>query len=344
MKKSSISDVAKLARVSKSTVSQYLNRRFHYMSEETKQRIEKAIKDLNYQPNIIARSLKQKKSSTIGVVLSSILHAFSTKVIRSIEDYFQKRGFHIILCNSDDDPEKERNYIVMLKAKQVDGLIVFPTGQNKDLYQVMLKESFPVIFIDRTVKGIQADAVLLDNEKAVFAAIKHFVENNHERIAIVGNAPSHNITTRQERLHSYKQVIKNFGLTYDKDLVVETQLKHLREKVGKLFTLESPPTALLAINELSFLEVFHYIKSSHIRVPKDLSLIAIDDIANADILTPPITTVSQPAYEMGEKAAQLLYKKIISNNEEQLETNTFRFPPKLIIRQSSGKNTSLNND
>ncbi len=337
MKKSSITDVANLANVSKSTVSQYLNNRFNYMSDETKQRIEHAIKELNYQPNIVARSLKQKKSSTIGVVLSSILHTFSTKVIRSIEDYFQERGFHIILCNSDDDPEKERNYIVMLRAKQVDGLIVFPTGHNKDLYQFMLNEAFPVIFIDRTVSDIHADAILLDNEKAVFAAMKHFVENNHKRIAIVGNAPSLNITTRQERLQSYQDAIKEFNLPFDKELIVEAELGLLSKKVAKLFTLQSPPTALLAINELSFLEVLHYIKVVKLDVPNDLSLISIDDIANADIFTPSITTVSQPVYEMGEKAAELLYHRIM-NKEKHIESQTFRFSPRLIIRESSVKN------
>lgn len=334
MKKTSISDVAKLAQVSKSTVSQYLNGRYHYMSEETKHRIKQAINELNYQPNIIARSLKQKKSFTIGVVLSSILHAFSTKIIRSIEDYFQERGMHIILCNTDDDPKKERNYIVMLRAKQVDGLIVFPTGQNKDLYYDMIKESFPVVFIDRTVRDIQTDAVLLDNEKAAFTAIEHFVEHHHERIAIVGNASLHHITTRHERLLGYKKAMNHFGLPFNKKLVVETPLELLQRDVESLLTLKFPPTAILAINELSFLEVFHYIKSANIKVPNDVSIISIDDIANADILTPSITTVSQPAYEMGEKAAQLLYRKII-NEEETINPSTFRFPPKLIVRESS---------
>lgn len=125
MKRITIQDVARLAGVSKSTISQYLNKRYDYMSEETKKRIEAAINELGYEPNFIARSLKQKKTSTIAVIVANILHSFSTKVIRAVEDYCNENGFHVIVCNADDDPEKEANYIRMLRAKQVDGMIVF---------------------------------------------------------------------------------------------------------------------------------------------------------------------------------------------------------------------------
>ncbi|MEH7078951.1 LacI family DNA-binding transcriptional regulator, partial [Bacillus velezensis] len=116
MKTITISDVAKYANVSKSTVSQFLNQRYDYMSEKTKQKIEAAIQELNYQPNFVARSLKQKSTFTVGVVVANILHTFSTQVIRAVEDYFHEQGFHIIVCNADDEPEKEKKYIEMLRA------------------------------------------------------------------------------------------------------------------------------------------------------------------------------------------------------------------------------------
>src|SRR5699024_7278625 len=117
MKKVTIADVANLAKSSKSTVSQYLNGRYNYMSLDTKRRIEDAIKELNYQPNYVARSLKQKKTSTIGVIVANILHVFSTEIIRAIEDYCQLNQFHVIVCNADDDPNKEKIYIEMLRSK-----------------------------------------------------------------------------------------------------------------------------------------------------------------------------------------------------------------------------------
>jgi LacI family kdg operon repressor len=153
-----MADVAKEANVSKSTVSQYLNQRFEYMGEDTKKRVEEAIQKLNYRPNIIARSLRQKKTSTIGVIVANILHSFSTQVIRSIEDVCSESNINVIVCNADDNPNKERMYIEMLRNKQVDGLIIFPTGGNLDLYQEMEKENFPIVFMDRYVEGAFSDA------------------------------------------------------------------------------------------------------------------------------------------------------------------------------------------
>src|SRR5690606_33048402 len=135
MKTVTIAEVAEHAKVSKSTVSQYLNKRYEYMSENTRKRIEASIEELNYHPNVIARSLKQKSTFTVGVIVANILHSFSTQILRTIENNFNGQGFHTIICNADDEPEKERNYIEMLLAKQVDGLIIFPTGGNLDLYE-----------------------------------------------------------------------------------------------------------------------------------------------------------------------------------------------------------------
>ena len=151
MKRVTITDVAEHAGVSKSTVSQFLNKRYEYMSLKTRNRIEEAVKELNYHPNALARSLTQKTTFTIGVIVANILHTFSTQVIRAIENKFHEQGFQIIVCNADDEPEKEKKYIEMLIAKQVDGIIIFPTGGNIDLYTRMKKAQFPIVFMDRTL-------------------------------------------------------------------------------------------------------------------------------------------------------------------------------------------------
>src|SRR5690606_32142751 len=130
MKTVTMADVAQQAGVSKSTVSQFVNNRFDYMSEETKKRVEQAIMELDYRPNILARSLKQKTTTTIGVIVANILHTFSSQIIRTIEDACNEADFHVMVCNADDDPVKERKYIEMLRAKQVDGIIILPTGSN----------------------------------------------------------------------------------------------------------------------------------------------------------------------------------------------------------------------
>ena len=121
------------------------------MSEQTRERVAASIEELDYRPNIVARSLKQKSTFTIGVIVANILHSFSTQIIRAIENKFHEKGFHIIVCNADDEPDKEKDYIEMLMAKQVDGIIIFPTGGNVNLYEQMKKTDFPIVFMDRTI-------------------------------------------------------------------------------------------------------------------------------------------------------------------------------------------------
>ncbi|MFB4475856.1 LacI family DNA-binding transcriptional regulator, partial [Oceanobacillus caeni] len=185
MRRITISDVAEHAGVSKSTVSQYLNKRYDYMGKKTKERIEHAVKELGYSPNIIARSLKQKSTMTIGVIVANILHVFSTQVIRAIEDFCNEKDFHVIICNADDDPEKEKRYIEMLQSKQVDGIIAFPTGGNVELYKALIEVQFPVVFMDRIIPGIEIDTVILDNEKASFLAVEEFLRKGYREIGML---------------------------------------------------------------------------------------------------------------------------------------------------------------
>src|SRR4051794_18404560 len=210
MEKVTMADVAKAAGVSKSTVSQYLNKRFEYMGEKTKQKIEEAIKTLGYQPNYIARSLKQKRTSMVGIIVANIMHYFSTEVSRAIEDFCHTHDLHAIVCNADDDPEKEKKYIEMLRAKQVDGLIIFPTGQNNDLYKTMVRQGYPVVFVDRTVENLDAFSVITDNTDSTYKAIQHVIEKGHQNIAFVVQPLT--VSTRLDRLAGYKQALTDAGL------------------------------------------------------------------------------------------------------------------------------------
>src|SRR5699024_5550691 len=146
------------------------------MSEETKQKIKTAIDELNYQLNYVARGLRQKKNSTIVVIVVNILHKFSTEVIGEIEDYCHLLQLYVIVCNVDDNLEKEKEYIGMLRAKQVDGFIVFPTGENLDVYEALIDQGYPVVFMDRLGSNSKGPSVLLDNEVASKLAVQHFID------------------------------------------------------------------------------------------------------------------------------------------------------------------------
>ena len=328
-----IAQVAEQAKVSKSTVSQYLNKRYEYMSESTRRRIEAAIEELNYHPNVIARSLKQKSTYTVGVIVANILHSFSTQILRAIENNFNANGFHIIICNADDEPEKERNYIEMLLAKQVDGLIIFPTGGNLDLYEQMKQRNFPVVFMDRKIDGLEIDTVMLDNHQAARLAINAFVESDYRRISIITTSIIRNTSPRVERIEGYRHALEEHGIAVRDDYIRTADAANIQGELDELFALDSPPEAILAGNDRVLLEVLKYMKEHQLTIPEDVAVIGIDEVSFASFYTPPLTVVSQPTIDMADKATELLLEQINSENNTA-RTAIHRLQPSLIKRGS----------
>ncbi|WP_261134368.1 LacI family DNA-binding transcriptional regulator [Bacillus sp. Marseille-Q3570] len=333
MNRITIADVAKHAKVSKSTVSQYLNQRYDYMGEATKERIKNAIDELGYSPNIMARGLKQKSSTTIGVIVANILHVFSTQVIRAIEDFCNEKGFHVIVCNADDDPDKEKKYIEMLWAKQVDGIIAFPTGGNVELYRKLVKAQYPLIFMDRLIPELPINTILLDNEKASFLAVKEFVDKGYDRIGIISPPLDQQITPRIERVEGFKKALETYGLPYEPAHVISGEITDMQTKIETMMKGPNPPNAIFAVNDRTLIELLTYTKKHRIRIPEELALINVDDVSFASIYNPSLTTIMQPAFEMGTKAAEMLFHLMIDKNGDD-EAGIFRFEPKLVVRES----------
>lgn len=327
-------DVAQLAKVSKSTVSQYINGRYQYMGNETKNRIKKAIKELDYQANYIAKSLKQKRTYTIGVIVANILHTFSTKLIRSIEDLCHKHDVHVIICNADDNSEKEKKYISMLRAKQVDGLIIVPTHGNIETYKKMVREQYPLVFVDRCVYEMKVDTFLLDNIEAAKTIIKHFIEKGHDRIGMITTPIVQQITPRIERVEGYKLGLKSHNIKIDEDYIKNVELQEIEGTLKEMMSLRRPPTALFAGNDLVLINILKFVKNNNFKIPNDFALASIDDVPFGDIYTPSITTLSQPVFEIGEKAAKVLLERI-KNKDSAVERSVHRFKGKLIVRDSS---------
>lgn len=339
MKRVTINDVAQHASVSKSTVSQYLNKRYEYMSKSTRQRIENSIKELDYSPNMIARSLTQKSTKTIGVIVANILHTFSTQVIRAVEDYCNEIDFHVIVCNADDNPTKEKRYIDMLRDKQVDGIIVFPTSDNSSLYKNLVNVKYPIVFMDRIVPDVSVDTVLLDNEAASKLAVDLFAKKGYSRIGMILPFTDKNITPRVERVTGFKKALKMNNIPFNPKYFLSTKTKNIKSGMEKMLYLSDPPDALLASNDFVMFEILKFVKENKFKIPEDLALIGIDDVSFASFYNPTLTTIAQPAFEMGEKAAQLLLKKIL-DNESKVETTIYRFSPRLLKRSSSSLRNS----
>ncbi|WP_106496461.1 LacI family DNA-binding transcriptional regulator [Lentibacillus sp. Marseille-P4043] len=333
MKTITIADVAEHAGVSKSTVSQYLNQRYDYMGEKTKKRIEQAIEELEYSPNIIARSLKQKSTRTIGVIVANILHVFSTQVIRAIEDFCNESNFHVIVCNADDDPSKEKRYIDMLRAKQVDGIIAFPTGGNVALYNELITDNYPVVFMDRIIPEVEIPTILLDNEKASSLAVDQFIGNGYRKIGMVSPPITPWVTPRLERIDGFKKALQAHAIPFQPSYLISGKIGELGEKIHEMLTQSDPPEALVALNDRVLFEILTYTKEHQINIPEDLALIGIDDVSFAGFYNPTLTTIAQPAFQMGKKAAALLLNRIKDKNSVD-DQKVYRFEPELIKRES----------
>lgn len=334
MKNITIADVAKHANVSKSTVSQFLNKRYDYMSEKTRKKIEETIKELNFQPNIVARSLKQKSTFTVGVVVANILHTFSTHIIRAVEDFFHEHDFQIIVCNADDQPEKEKKYIEMLRAKQVDGIIIFPTGGNLDLYEQMKEDQFPIVFMDRTIEHLGIDTVMLDNELASKLAIDEFVKNGYSRVAIVTTSIIRNISPRVERIRGYRSALQSHGIEVRESYIKTVDAHQIAGALDELFAQPLPPQAILAGNDIVLIEVLKYMKENNLQIPGDAAVIGIDEVPFASFYTPSITTIAQPTREMAKSAVERLLQRIKKEEHEELSPMIQRFAPAIIVRSS----------
>lgn len=330
-------DVAEHAGVSKSTVSQYLNKRYNYMSEETKRKIEATIKELNYTPNQIARSLKQKRTNVIAIVAATLSSRFTTELVSTIEKFFAEKGIDVIVASTDDKHEKEYKYVESLISRQVDGVIVFPTVENRGYYQGLKEKNFPLVFVDRELAGSSVDTILLDNRAAGKMATEYLIERNHKKIGILTFPLGKNdsITTRRERLNGYLEALTEYNISVDKKMIIQTTREQVFDQLDQLFAQKNHPTALILTNDMLLEEALLWAKNRNVSLPEDVSLISIDDVSFAHFFTPTITTISQPVREMGEQAATLLFQQIQGENSK--DSQTVLFLPELKSRESVKK-------
>ncbi|HWR09268.1 LacI family DNA-binding transcriptional regulator [Sporomusa sp.] len=334
-----IAEVARRSGVSKSTVSRYLNGMYDHMGVDTRERIAQVIAELDYRPNALARSLKQKRTHTIGAIVANILNPFSTSIIRGIEDTLQEAGFNLILCNADDDPAKERDYVNMLVDKQVDGLIINTTGCNNSLI-AQVNQKTPVVLIDRKAPEIDIDTVTVDSASGVRQAIDHMVSLGHRRIAMF-TMPYDHVSPRLERVQAYQTALADHGLLFREEWLIRTGSAEA-DVAGKLQELvgaessETTPTAIFCANNLITMSVVRALKKMKVTIPDKISVLGFDDWDWAELIEPPITVVAQPVYAMGNKAAIMLIKRLKAARPLK-KPATVMFKPELIKRKSCGE-------
>jgi LacI family transcriptional regulator len=332
-----IRDVAKLAGVSPITVSRVINNA-RSVDQRTRERVQKSIKTLDYFPNTLAKSLRSKKTHTIALVVSDITNPFWTTIARGVEDTAAQSDLQVILCNTDENPDKEANYVNMLLRRRVDGIIIAPTTNDKRRLSALKRQKVPCVLIDRKVRGFQADVVRSSNLDGARQLTQHLLTLGHRHIAMITGPAS--VSTAEERVQGYCRALRDHDIPEDQHLVKRSDYKQEGgyHSVKELLAAEPRPTAIFAANNFIAIGALLALREAGLRVPEDMALVCFDDIPQASLMYPFLTVSAQSAYEMGALSVQLLIAQM--NDQEKHKTRTIELATKLIIRKSCGQDLS----
>ncbi|REE80030.1 LacI family transcriptional regulator [Lutibacter oceani] len=310
--------------VSISTVSKAL-KGSHEISEEVRERIQAFADFYNYKPNNLALQLRNQKTSVIGVIIPEIVHHFFSTVIDGIEQYANKRGYNVMVCVSNESYEKEVLNFNVLTNGSVDGLIVSVargTQKNKKYnhFEALIKDEFPLVMFDRIIESIECDKVIIDDVGGAYNAVEHLIEIGSKKIALLTTQDY--ITVGSLRKEGYLKALKNAGLEIDESLIYKiNDSENLYEQIKKVFNSKNQPDAILAVNEIYAANALIIAKERGLSIPNDIAIIGFTSGLISEFTSPPLTSVVQHGYLMGEHAAELLINRIehISPTEYQKE-------------------------
>lgn len=305
-----IKDIAKMANVSIATVSRVINET-GTVSKKTEKKINDIIKEINYVPNNVARSLVKQNSKTIGVIVADIMNPFYSEIIRAIQDQADIDGYSVISCNSDEDMDKEKQCIQMLLENQVSG-IIFAGGRGKgDYYNahvIEVAKKIPVVLADEYQTGDNIYSIVCNKSKGAFEAVSYLIELGHRRIAIINGYQEYKPSI--EKISGYKKALKEAGIPFDEKYVKygDYHLNGGERNIKELMELDEPPTAVFTANDLMAMGAVKALKSLGYRVPDDVSVIGFDDIMMNEYTIPNLTSVRQEMTAQGRLAVQILHQ------------------------------------
>ena len=306
---STIYDVARKAAVSTYTVSSELNQSA-YVSPELTRRVQEAVRELDYTINDLARGLQTRKTKTVGMLIPDLANPFYAKVLRGVENVLKESGFSLILGDTNNRHEEQSRYLAVFRSKQVDGLLLFISPGDDREVRALVKARKPVVFVGRTPIDLRADSVSADNLKGVQMAVAHLMSKGHKRIALVNGQEG--LSSSADRATGWKRALKKGGLSVSKQRLSHEDWTADSGYAATLRFLDQRerPTAIFAANFLMMTGVLKALKERRLRCPADVEVMSSDDSEWLDVFEPRISTVAQPSYEMGAKAAQLLLKRI----------------------------------
>ncbi len=329
-----IRDVARRAGVAVSTASLALNGKPH-VSPAVARRVRQAALELGYQPNAVARSLKTRRTQLVSLVVADVTNPFFSAMARGAEEALSHRGYSLIICNTDEDAEKEERFLEISLHKKVDGVLLVPTGEEQPGVLALAKEERPVVLLDRLAPWMDADAVLSDNVGGAYAATECLLLAGHCRIGVIAGHPL--VSAIRERVAGYEKALRASRIAVDESLVVCGG--HTREggyeACLKLLDIAPRPTAIFSTNNLMVRGALTALRERGLAWPDDVSLVGFDDFEEAELFTPPITVVSQQPFRMGLRAGELLLERL-EDGVSGASKKQLRLETSLICRGSVG--------
>ncbi|MBX2894143.1 MAG: LacI family DNA-binding transcriptional regulator [Cyclobacteriaceae bacterium] len=336
-----IKDIARELGISPSTVSRAL-KDHPDISVQTKKAVNELADKLNYQPNIVALNLRQKKTNTIGVIIPEIVHFFFSTVISGIEDVAYTAGYNVILAQSNESYQRELTDMKALFNSRVDGMLISISREttNFDHIESIISKGVPIVFYDRMYNSPSSSKVIVDDYAGAKEGVMHLIEQGCKRIAHLNGSP--NLMISIDRLRGYKEALEENGLKYDESLVITVPSGTFEEGkrgMSKLLNLNHLPDAVFAGNDPMAMGAMMAIKEKGLKIPQDIALVGFSNWFFGELMEPSLTSIDQPGFEMGQEAARLLIRQIEMKDKEDFEPEpeTKILKTKLVIRNSSLK-------
>ncbi|MER7506331.1 LacI family DNA-binding transcriptional regulator [Nonomuraea pusilla] len=304
-----IKDVAAAAGVSVATVSRVLNDS-PSVNDETRRRVYDAMSALNYVPNAVARSLRTTATRTIGLIIGDILNPFFTELARGVEDEARREGYTVVMGNADERPDEQDHYVRTLLEQRVDGLLICPTAELTPLVQQLAEAGRPLVFLDRSIAGLDVPTVRSDGASAIAELVRHLREQGHRRIALASGPAT--LSTGRERTEAFAAAMAAEGLELRPEYVRPGDFREGsgRRITAELLDLPEPPDAVFFGDNLMTLGGLEEIRARGLRIPRDVAIASFDDVTWFKHIDPPVTAIAQPAAEMGRHAVRLLLSRV----------------------------------
>lgn len=336
---STIKDVAALAGVSFTTVSHVLNDT-RPVSADARRRVLAAVEEIGYLPSAVARSLRKSETKIVGVLVPNVQNPFFAELVCGVEECCRLAGFSVFLCNSDNDPKRQQQYMRTLLEKRVDGLLLSSAGDDDSLARIFKLASVPSVTVDRLVPGARADRVSVHNQQGAYNAVQHLLELGHRRIACISGPAEFEVT--RERIEGWRRALLEQGITPDESLVIESDFSSPGgyETARRLLRAQAeapgaePVTGIFASNDMMAIGVLRAAAELGVKVPHELSVVGFDDVELSRYVFPALTTVGCSIKQLGHEAGRVLIERI-ENPGAQLKD--VLLTPRLVVRESTAR-------